>query len=233
MKEKNNKKIFLYGTTEILPGNEDKIIICFPVVKTSINDFFITQESNWSIHPQKGAMYYGKNTKSMSEGLEELKDNCYKPCSKQEILIKPSQMLGIMGPIYVKRLSEFYERKEKEFTGKTYPFERNFSFFFTNPDSYKDICLKISGDTIESFDNELSQSKGGFISNKAKNALELMTFTYTTLDQELYLRTLASYKINGKNKKYREELILASFDLGISKEEIKSLAEDYISKASK
>ena len=223
MAKQDNPSLLLYGIQDFLPGNENKITSCFPVLRNEESDFLIIRDADWNLKSKSGF------SKLNADSAWHIDKNTTKLDLETDIYVEPSQMIILLGPQYLNEFNNFYSEKDGAFLGKTHHIQRGFRISLKDIVSYKGMLSKISKDSINSFDNEIALSKGKSISEKAESALELLTWNYLRSTEDYYLRRLVGYKIKGEGAKYNEFLALASLDLEISEEDVKKLSEDYLS----
>ena len=215
------EKALLYGIQDFLPGNEDKINFCFPVLKASNSDFLKVVSINWNLKLKKG-IFKINNLEVMDEKITKIE-------SEQGIFIESLQMPILWGPLFIQRFNNIYSGEERNFVGKKYLIQNDFQISLGNINLYEHIRSKIRNDSKDIFDNELTLSKCKFISEKAENALELLISNPLTSKKDYYLRMLARYKIKSNDSNYNKFLELGAIDLDKSNKFVNKLCEDYLS----
>jgi hypothetical protein len=226
MEDKDKDKIvedkgsfLLYGINDFLYGNENKINLCFPVLKAD-DSYFVARNANWDIKSGQGVLKIN-NQKVIDNKITEIQ-------SKEDIFMVSKQMPALIGPIFAQGFNDLYLEKDRTFIGKTYPIQNNFLIVPMDVDSYKSICSKMRDDSKEIFDKELNKSKGKFINKVAESALVLLIGNASTSPKDYYLRVLAEYKVKEDMNMYDEFLGFAALDLKMLEKDVEKLCGNYL-----
>lgn len=209
----------LWGIDELLPGNEDKVLACMPILHFSDGRFAAVRELDWNLE--------GKGLRFTSS--DELRENCTILESNETIYVQANELAIIIGPLFYENIRQFMAKESFSLGNKQTKTNDGFIVAVSDIPTYERFKRDLLVTAKSAFDREIEGTLANFLTKKACKALELLIGNPATPPEDYYTRVLSAAKIDYDSDKYRNYHELSSLDLDKPKNVIENWVLTYLS----
>jgi hypothetical protein len=211
---------YLWGLKESLPGNEDKILACTPVVRFADGTLALVETLDWEHDSGAGLKLLEKENR-LGELVTILEVS-------NDVEINNDELPILIGPQFLDGLKRIDPNDILNVLSRVHLIQKGFGILLDRKVAYDRLKFEAVKEAKKVFDDEIAGADTLFVTERAVSALGLLVGNSATPREDYYTRILARARIDNDSDSFRRYVELASLRLKREKPVLEKWVDDYL-----